>query len=64
MKNLPVRRSLLTLLAGLLLAHIATAQTATDPNEGSRLTRDSILGSYPFHLVGPARPHLLHPAVG
>ena len=38
----------------------ATAQTATEPNEGSRLTRDSILGSYRFTWWGqPGRTYFI-----
>ena len=45
-KRLPLLRALLTLLFGFVVLATATAQTSTDPNEGSRLTYDSELGSY------------------
>ena len=60
MRILPLMRSLLALLVGLMLANIATAQTATDPNEDSRLTHDSILDSYSFSWWGqPGRTYFI-----
>ena len=60
MKNLSLMRSLLVLLVNCAIAHIATAQTATEPNEGSRLTRDSILGSFHFTWWGqPGRTYFI-----
>ena len=52
MKRLLLRRALLVLLAGLVACNTATAQTSTDPNEGSRLTYDSLLGTYDFSWWG------------
>ena len=48
MKRLPFLRVLLTLLLEFVAFTTATAQTATAPNEGSRLTYDSLLGGYDF----------------
>ena len=61
MKNLPLMlRAILTLLVGFIAASIASAQTAADSNEGSRLTRDSALGSYRFSWWGqPGRTYFL-----
>ena len=60
MKHLFLMRSLLSLLTGFFLIHSATAQTATDPNEGSRLTYDRLLGSYDFSWWGqPGRTYFL-----
>lgn len=60
MKRLPLMRALLTLLVGFVVLTTATAQTSTDPNEGSRLTYDSLLGSYDFSWWGqPGRTYFL-----
>ena len=60
MKRLPLLRSPLALLVGLAVLHIATAQTSTDPNEGSRLTYDSVLGSYEYSWWGqPGRTYFV-----
>lgn len=52
MKRLHFMRSFLALLAAFGIVHGATAQTHTDPNEGSRLAYDSALGSYDFSWWG------------
>jgi Bacterial TSP3 repeat len=58
MKRLPLMRALLTLLVGFVVLTTATAQTSTDPNEGSRLTYDGLLGSYDFSWWGqPGRTY-------
>jgi hypothetical protein len=60
MKYLSRLRSPLALLVGLAILHIATAQTSTDPNEGSRLTYDSALGSYDLSWWGqPGRTYFI-----
>jgi Bacterial TSP3 repeat len=60
MKRLPLMRSLLTLLVGIVVLSTATAQTASDPNEGLRLTYDSVLGSYDFSWWGqPGRTYFI-----
>jgi hypothetical protein len=58
LKRLPFMRALLSLLVGFVVLTTATAQTSTDPNEGSRLTYDSLLGSYDFSWWGtPGRTY-------
>ena len=52
MKRLPLLRALLSLLVGFMVFSTATAQTATDANEGTRLTHGSALGSYDFSWWG------------
>jgi hypothetical protein len=60
MKRLPLMRAVLTLLVGFVVLTTAAAQTSTDPNEGSRLTYDSLLGSYDFSWWGqPGRTYFL-----
>jgi len=60
MKGLSLMRVLLTLLVGFVALTTATAQTSTDPNEGSRLTYDSLLGSYEFSWWGqPGRTYFI-----
>ena len=55
-----MKRLFLLLLAGLVACNTATAQTATDPNEGSRLTYDSLLGTYDFSWWGqPGRTYFI-----
>ncbi|MEI8108791.1 MAG: hypothetical protein WCI46_13340 [Verrucomicrobiota bacterium] len=52
--------ALLSLFVGVVVLTTATAQTSTDPNEGSRLTYDSVLGSYDFSWWGqPGRTYFL-----
>jgi hypothetical protein len=48
MKRRPLLRTLLSLLVGFVVLPTATAQTSTNPNEGSRLTYDTLLGNYDF----------------
>jgi hypothetical protein len=60
MKRLPLMLALLSLFVGVVVLTTATAQTSTDPNEGSRLTYDSVLGSYDFSWWGqPGRTYFL-----
>ena len=60
MKRPFLMRALLVLLAGLVACNTATAQTATDPNEGARLTHGSALGSYDFSWWGqPGRTYFI-----
>ena len=60
MNHLSTMRSFLTLLAGLFVIHTATAQTASDPNEGARLTLGSLPGSYDFSWWGqPGRTYFI-----
>jgi hypothetical protein len=60
MKRLPLMRALLTILVGFVVLTTATAQTSTDPNEGSRLTYDSLVGSYDFSWWGqPGRTYFI-----
>ena len=54
MRPLLLMRSLLVSLVGLVVLSTATAQTSTDPNEGSRLTYDSNFGSYDLAWWGKA----------
>ena len=64
MKRLPFLRALLTLLLGFVAFNTATAQTATAPNEGSRLTLGSTLGSGEFSWWGqPGRTYFLQRSV-
>jgi hypothetical protein len=54
MKRLDFVRFFLALLAAFGIVHAASAQTAADPNEGSRLTLDSGTGGYDFSWWGKA----------
>ena len=56
----PFLRGLLVLLISFVAICTTTAQTASDPNEGSRLTYDSALGSYGFSWWGqPGRTYFI-----
>jgi hypothetical protein len=60
MNRLSLMRALLSLLVGFVVLTTATAQTSTDPNEGSRLTYDGLLGSYDFSWWGqPGRTYFI-----
>ena len=60
MKRLLLLRALLAFLVGFMAFSTATAQTATDANEGSRLTHGSALGSYGFSWWGqPGRTYFI-----
>jgi hypothetical protein len=60
MRHLILMRTLLALLVGLFVIHTVTAQTATAPNEGSRLTPGSMPGSYDFSWWGqPGRTYFI-----
>ena len=64
MKRLPFLRALLTLLLGFMAFTTATAQTATDPNAGARLTLGSTPGSGDFSWWGqPGRTYFLQRSV-
>ena len=60
MKRLPLMRALFFLLVGFVVLTTARAQTSTDPNEGSRLTYDSVIGRYAFSWWGqPGRTYFI-----
>ena len=60
MKRQSILRSLLASLISLGILSMATSQTSSDPNEGSRLNYDSTYGSYAFSWWGkPGRTYFI-----